>query len=58
MGLHSGLAAPRGDGYVAITVHQASRVIGVAHGKRGQEGVTSPGDIHSPECSSQTFLNA
>jgi predicted ATPase/class 3 adenylate cyclase len=32
MGLHSGLAAPRGNGYVSITVHQASRVIGVAHG--------------------------
>ncbi len=32
MGLHSGLAAPRGDGYVSITLHQASRVIGVAHG--------------------------
>lgn len=32
MGLHSGLAAPRGDGYVSITVHQASRVIGIAHG--------------------------
>lgn len=32
MGLHSGLAAPRGNGYVSITLHQASRVIGVAHG--------------------------
>lgn len=32
MGLHSGLAAPREDGYVSITLHQASRVIGAAHG--------------------------
>ncbi len=32
MGLHSGLAAPRGHGYVSLAVHQASRVIGSSHG--------------------------
>lgn len=32
MGLHSGLAAPRGDSYVALAVHQAARVIQPAHG--------------------------
>jgi predicted ATPase/class 3 adenylate cyclase len=32
MGIHSGLAAPRGDSYVALAVHQAARVIQPGHG--------------------------
>ena len=32
IGLHTGLAAPQGDDYVALAVHQASRVAAVAHG--------------------------
>ena len=32
MGVHSGLAVPRGDGYVALAVHQAARVMAAAHG--------------------------
>ena len=32
MGLHSGLAAPRRDSYVALAVHQAARVIQPGHG--------------------------
>ncbi|HEX2849053.1 MAG TPA: adenylate/guanylate cyclase domain-containing protein [Acidimicrobiales bacterium] len=32
MGVHSGLAAPRGGGYVALAVHQAARVMAAAHG--------------------------
>ena len=38
MGIHSGLAHPRGRDYVALAVHQATRVMGVAHG--GQVIVT------------------
>ena len=38
IGMHSGLAAPRRDNYVAIAIHQAARVVGVAHG--GQIVVT------------------
>jgi len=32
IGLHTGLAAPQGDDYVALAVHQAARVVAVAHG--------------------------
>ena len=32
MGVHCGLAYPRGDGYVAMAVHQAARVVAAAHG--------------------------
>jgi len=32
MGIHSGLASPRGHSYVSLAVHQASRVIETAHG--------------------------
>src|SRR4051794_13464782 len=32
MGVHSGLATPRGSGYVAMAVHQAARVAEAAHG--------------------------
>ncbi len=32
IGIHSGLAAPRGEHYVSIAVHQAARVIATAHG--------------------------
>src|SRR5271169_4644417 len=39
MGVHSGLAWPRGDNYVALAVHQAARVVGAAHG--GQVIATS-----------------
>lgn len=32
MGLHSGLASPRGGDYVALAVHEAARVMSAAHG--------------------------
>ena len=32
MGLHTGLASPRGDSYVAFAVHQAARVVSAGHG--------------------------
>lgn len=32
MGLHSGLASPRGDDYIAFAVHQVARVVSAAHG--------------------------
>ena len=32
MGVHAGVASPRGDDYVALAVHQAARVPGAAHG--------------------------
>jgi methylated-DNA-[protein]-cysteine S-methyltransferase len=32
VGLHTGEAAPSGDDYVAIPVHQAARVVSAAHG--------------------------
>jgi predicted ATPase/class 3 adenylate cyclase len=32
MGVHTGLAAPRGGDYVALAVHQAARVMAAAHG--------------------------
>lgn len=32
MGVHTGLASPHGDDYVALAVHQASRVVAAAHG--------------------------
>ena len=32
IGVHSGLASPRGDGYVSLAVHQAARVMAAAHG--------------------------
>jgi predicted ATPase/class 3 adenylate cyclase len=32
MGVHSGLASPHGDDYVALAVHQAQRVMSAAHG--------------------------
>ena len=32
IGVHAGLAWPRGDNYVALAVHQAARVVGAAHG--------------------------
>lgn len=38
MGIHSGLAAPRGHNYVSMVVHQGSRVVQTAHG--GQIVVT------------------
>lgn len=38
IGMHTGLAAPRRDNYVAMAVHQAARIVGVAHG--GQIVVT------------------
>jgi predicted ATPase/class 3 adenylate cyclase len=38
MGIHTGLASPRGDGYVALAVHQTARVMTAAHG--GQVLVT------------------
>lgn len=38
MGMHSGFATPRGDNYVSMAIHQASRVIETAHG--GQIVVT------------------
>ncbi|MGB9344810.1 MAG: adenylate/guanylate cyclase domain-containing protein [Ilumatobacteraceae bacterium] len=31
-GLHSGVAVPRGDNYIAMAVHQAARVVNTAHG--------------------------
>jgi class 3 adenylate cyclase len=39
MGVHTGLAYPRGDDYVAYSVHQAARVVAAAHG--GQIVVSS-----------------
>jgi len=39
VGIHAGLAWPRGDNYVALAVHQAARVVSAAHG--GQVIVTS-----------------
>jgi predicted ATPase/class 3 adenylate cyclase len=38
MGVHAGLAAPRGPGYVAMAVHQVARIAQVAHG--GQVAVS------------------
>jgi predicted ATPase/class 3 adenylate cyclase len=32
MGLHTGLASPRGDDYIAFAVHQAARVVNAGHG--------------------------
>lgn len=32
MGVHTGTAAPRGDNYVALAIHQAARVVSAAHG--------------------------
>ena len=32
MGLHTGLASPRGDDYIAMAVHQAARVVNAGHG--------------------------
>src|SRR5262249_49153312 len=32
MGIHTGLASPRRDGYVALAVHQTERVMAAAHG--------------------------
>ena len=32
MGIHSGLATPRDDGYVALAVYQAARVVAAGHG--------------------------
>ena len=32
MGIHAGLAAPRGDNYVSLAVHQANRIMSAAHG--------------------------
>lgn len=32
VGIHAGLAWPRGDNYVALAVHQAARVVSAAHG--------------------------
>ena len=32
MGLHSGVAVPRYDDYVAMAVHQAARIVSTAHG--------------------------
>jgi len=39
VGMHAGLAWPRGDNYVALAVHQAARVVSAAHG--GQVIATS-----------------
>lgn len=39
VGIHAGLAWPRGDNYVALAVHQAARVVSAAHG--GQVIATS-----------------
>jgi len=38
IGIHAGLAAPRNDDYMALSVHQAARVMSAAHG--GQTLIT------------------
>jgi predicted ATPase/class 3 adenylate cyclase len=51
IGIHSGLAYPRGDEYISLTIHQAARIMNAAHG--GQviasgpvaRAVTPPGDV-------------
>ena len=45
MGIHTGAAAPRGDNYVALAIHQASRVVSAAHG--GQIVVTQTALEHT-----------
>lgn len=48
MGIHSGFATPRGDSYISMAIHQASRVIETAHG--GQIVVTQDTEfLVSPE---------
>ena len=34
MGVHTGLASPRGGDYIALAVHQAARVMAAAHGRQ------------------------
>lgn len=45
MGVHTGLAAPIGDRYVALAVHQAARVADVAHGGQILASEASMGEL-------------
>jgi predicted ATPase/class 3 adenylate cyclase/tetratricopeptide (TPR) repeat protein len=52
IGAHSGLASPRGDGYVSLAVHQAARVMAAAHGGQtlvSQETVNRAGSLDGLE---------
>ena len=45
MGVHTGLASPRGDHYVALAVHQAARVMSAAHGGQVLVSDDTAGDL-------------
>jgi hypothetical protein len=46
MGVHSGVAAPRNDNYVALAVHQAARIVSVAHGGQIVLSDTALQEVH------------
>ena len=48
MGLHTGLASPRGDDYVAMAVHQAARVVNAGHGGQVLASVETVARITDP----------
>jgi predicted ATPase/class 3 adenylate cyclase len=48
MGVHTGLAAPRGDGYVAFAVHQAARIADAANGGQVVVSATTASRIGEP----------
>jgi predicted ATPase/class 3 adenylate cyclase len=53
MGVHTGVAYPRGDDYVAFAVHQAARVVSVGHG--GQVVVSADTAQHALSSASFTL---
>ena len=46
MGIHTGTAAPRGDNYVALAIHQAARIVSTAHGGQIIVSDTALGHTH------------
>lgn len=51
MGVHTGLATPYGNGYVALAVHQTSRVMSAGHGGQilvSEEAAAAVGDAEGP----------
>lgn len=52
IGVHTGLASPHGDDYVALAVHQAARVVAAAHGGLvlvSQDTIDALGSVDEPK---------
>ena len=55
MGVHTGLASPHGDDYIALAVHQAARVVDAGHG--GQIVVSAETAERAERCEPATLAS-